>query len=169
MFENSGESVYDALNLQLEKRFANNWSARASYSLSYSRGTATFQNDKNSDQFLTNLNLDKRWAPTGVDRRHILSISGRTEIPKTRGATLATTIRYMSGSPFTIWDSSIDADLNGELDDPLPAGTYSAAADSMQNVKRRRGRWASGRLLQVDVRPGASPGGAGVRSRSFGM
>ena len=157
LFENSGESVYDALNLQLEKRYSNNWSARASYSLSYSRGTATFQNEKNSDQFLTNLNLDKRWGPTGVDRRHILSISGRTEIPKTRGATLASTIRYMSGSPFTVWDSSIDADQNGELDDPLPAGTYSGTApDSMQNVKNKGGRnGAYGPdYFQVDLRAG---------------
>ena len=40
VFENSGESVYDAINLQLEKRYADAWSARVSYSLSYSRGTA---------------------------------------------------------------------------------------------------------------------------------
>ena len=31
----------------------------------------------------------------------------------------------MSGAPFTIFDSSIDADQNGELVDPVPAGTYS--------------------------------------------
>ena len=157
VFENNGESVYDALNLQLEKRYANNWSARASYSLSYSRGTSTFQNEKNTDQFLTNPNLDKRQGPTAVDRRHILSISGRTEIPKTRGATLATTVRYMSGAPFTIWDSSIDADQNGELDDPLPAGTYSGtAADALQNVKNKGGRnGAYGPdYFQVDLRAG---------------
>ena len=101
VFENSGESVYDAINLQLEKRYADGWSARVSYSLSYSRGTATSQNARNTDQFLTDLRLDKRWGPTAVDRRHILSISARTEIPKTGGATLATVVRYMTGAPFT--------------------------------------------------------------------
>ena len=108
VFENTGESVYDALNLQLEKRYADAWSARVSYSLSYSRGTATSQNERNTDQFLTDLRLDQRWAPIVVDRRHNLSISGRAEIPKTGGATMATVLRYMSGAPFTLFDSSID-------------------------------------------------------------
>ena len=45
-----------------------------------------------------------------VDRRHILSINGRTEIPKTKGVTVSSTIRYMSGAPFTIFDSNIDVE-----------------------------------------------------------
>lgn len=140
-FENSGESVYDALNLQLEKRYADAWSARVSYSLSYSWGTATTQNERNTDQFLTDLRLDQRWAPTAVDRRHILSISARMEVPKTGGATLATVLRYMTGAPFTLFDSRIDADRNGELDDPLPAGTYSGTVpNAMTHVRNKGGR-----------------------------
>ncbi len=157
VFENSGESVYDAINLQLEKRYADAWSARVSYSLSYSRGTATNQNARNTDQFLTDLRLDKVWGPTAVDRRHILSISARTEIPKTGGATLATVVRYMTGAPFTILDSGIDADQNGELNDPLPAGTYSGTApNAMTNVRYTGGRnGAYGPdYLQVDLRAG---------------
>jgi hypothetical protein len=157
VLENDGESEYDALNLQLEKRYANNWSGRISYSLSSSRGTAAEQSDKNRDQFLTELNLDKRRGPTLVDRRHILSIGGRVEIPKTAGATLATTLRYMSGAPFTIIDSSIDADRNGELDDPVPAGTYSGnGADAMQNVEFDGGRFGARGpdYFQVDLRAG---------------
>jgi len=109
------------------------------------------------DRGLTNLNLDKARGPTDVDRRHILSIDGRTEIPKTGGATLAATVRYMSGAPFTIFDSSIDADRNGELNDPLPAGTYSGTAlNAMQNVKSEGGRnGARGPdYFQVDLRAG---------------
>ena len=96
-------------------------------------------------------------APSAVDRRHILSVSARTEIPKTFGATLSTTVRYMTGSPFTIFDSSIDADRNGELDDPLPAGTYSGTApDSLQDVEYKGGRnGANGPdYFQADVRAG---------------
>jgi hypothetical protein len=47
----------------------------------------------------------------------------------------------MSGAPFTIYDSAIDADKNGELLDPLPAGVYSGVAsnpDAMQNVEQGR-------------------------------
>jgi hypothetical protein len=157
IFENGGESEYDGLNLQLERRYANNWSARVAYSLSHSRGTAFDQNDRNRDQFLTDLRLDARRGPSGVDRRHVLSINGRTEVPKTGGLTLASTIRYMTGAPFTIFDSSIDADRNGELSDPLPAGTYSGTGpNAMQDVESKGGRnGAYGpNYFQVDLRAG---------------
>jgi hypothetical protein len=157
VLENHGESVYDAINFQLEKRYADAWSARVSYSLSYSRGTSGIQDARNTDQFLTDLRLDKRWGPLGDDRRHILSISARTEIPKTGGAMLAAVVRYMTGAPFTIFDSSIDADRNGELNDPLPAGTYSGTApNAMVDVANKGGRnGAYGPdYLQADIRAG---------------
>ncbi|MBW8868108.1 MAG: hypothetical protein JF610_12410, partial [Acidobacteria bacterium] len=59
------------------------------------------------------------------------------------GLSLSTTTRYMSGAPFSIFDSSIDADKNGELVDPVATGTYSGAAtnpDAMQNVENKGGR-----------------------------
>ena len=159
VMENTGEAEYDALNLSLEKRYANNWSGRISYSLSKARGTAYAQADKNTSQFLDDLNLDELWGPTDADRRHILSINGRAEIPKTRGVTLSSTIRYMSGAPFTIFDTNIDANRNGELgsDDPLPAGTYSGTAlNAMQNVESKGGRnGAVGpEYFQIDLRAG---------------
>src|SRR5439155_23517694 len=138
--ENMGKSQYDALNLQLEQRFYKHLSGRASYSLSSSRGTALNQLDQNLLQVGTNLNLDKLWGPVSVDRRRILTLSGRVEIPKTHGVNLSATTRYMSGAPFTILDTNADADRNGELFDPLPAGTYSGTAlGSLQNVKYNGG------------------------------
>ena len=157
VMENTGDSVYDALNLSLEKRYANNWSGRISYSLSSSRGTAENQADRNTYQFLTDPNLDLWRGPTSVDRRHILSIGARTEIPRTGGATMATTVRYMSGAPFTIFNSAIDVNRNGELDDPVPAGTYSGTfPNAMHNVKfdgRRNGARGPD-YFQADVRAG---------------
>ena len=157
VMENTGESKYDALNLSLEKRYANNWSGRLSYSLSSTRGTAEDQADKNTYQVLTDLRLDERFGPSSNHRRHIFSLNGRTEIPKTKGLTLSSTLRWMSGSPFTIFDSSIDANQNGELVDPLPAGTYSGSAlNALQNVESKGGR--NGAIgpdyFQVDVRAG---------------
>ena len=156
-FENTGESDYDALNLQLEKRYANRWSGRVSYSLSKSRGTATDQADRNTDQFLTDLHLDKREGPTLVDRRHILSVASRVEVPKTFGMTLAATMRYMTGSPYTIYNSNIDVDQNGQLDDPVPAGTYSGLGDNgLKDVEYEGGRnGAYGPdYFQLDLRAG---------------
>ena len=159
VMENTGYNDYDALNLSLEKRYSNNWSGRISYSLSKSRGTAENQADKNTFQTLTDLNLDALEGPSSVDRRHILAINGRTEIPRTGGATVSATLRYMSGSPFTIFNSNIDADRNGELNDPSPAGVYSGTqpgAALMTDVKNAGGR--NGAIgpdyFQVDVRAG---------------
>jgi hypothetical protein len=159
VMENTGDSTYNALNLSLEKRYAHNWSGRISYSLSKSVGTGNDQADKNLYQVGTNLNLDAWRGPSNVDRRHILSVGAQTDVPRTGGLTLSTTARYMSGAPFTIIDSSNDADRNGELADPVPAGTYSGAAtnpDAMQNVKYDGGR--NGAVgpdyFQVDVRAG---------------
>jgi hypothetical protein len=79
------------------------------------------------------------------------------EIPKTHGLNLSTTIRYMSGAPFTIYNSAVDVNRNGELDDPVPAGTYSGTAtNAMQNVEfdgRRNGARGPD-YLQADVRAG---------------
>ena len=157
VMENTGESDYDALNLSLEKRYSNNWSGRISYSLSKSRGTAENQADRNTYQFLTDPTMDLWRGPSQVDRRHVLSMGGRTEIPKTKGVTLSGTVRYMTGSPFTIYNSAVDVNRNGELEDPVPAGTYSGTAvDALQDVefdgKRNGARGPD--IFQADVRAG---------------
>src|SRR3989441_1030225 len=157
LMENTGESTYDGLNLSLEKRYANNWSGRVSYSLSKSRGTAENQADQNTYQTLTDMNLDLWRGPSSVDRKHILSIGARADIPKTRGANLSTTIRYMSGAPFTIVNTAADVNRNGSLDDPAPPGVYSGTAlNAMQNVEfdghRNGARGPS--YVQADVRAG---------------
>jgi hypothetical protein len=159
VMENGADALYNGLSLSLEKRYANNWSGRISYSLSKATGTGGDQSDKNTYQVQDNLNLDAYRAPGAVDRRHILSIGGQTEIPKSGGVTLSSTLRYMSGAPFSLYDSSIDADRNGELVDPLPAGTYSgnpSIPDAMQDVKNKGGR--NGAIgpdyFQLDLRAG---------------
>jgi Carboxypeptidase regulatory-like domain len=157
VMENSGDSTYDGLNLSLEKRYSNNWSGRVSYSLSSSRGTGENQADRNTYQALTDMNLGLWRGPSSVDRRHILSIGARTEIPKTRGVNLSSTIRYMSGAPFTIYNSAVDVNRNGELDDPVPSGSYSGTAqDALQNVAfdGRRNGARGPNYFQADVRAG---------------
>ena len=157
LMENTGENNYDALNLSLEKRLSHNWSGRISYSLGYSRGTAENQADKNTYQVGTDLNLDDWYGPSGVDRRHILAVSGQIEIPKTFGMSVSATGRYMSGAPFTIFNSNVDVDRNGELVDPVPAGTFSGTAlNAMTDVKNEGGRnGARGPdYFQLDIRAG---------------
>ncbi len=152
-----GYSNYDALNLSAEKRHGNLWSLRGAYSLGYSRGVVRNQADTPELQVGADLNLDEYYAPANVDRRHNVGISGRMEIPKARGLTLSGNLRMLSGTPFTIHDTNIDADQNGILFDPLPAGTYSGTAqDSLQNVENKGGRnGARGPgFMQLDLRVG---------------
>jgi hypothetical protein len=152
-----GDTRYDGLNLQLEKRYSNNWSARASYSLGYSRGNNDNSGtDDNPMQIGADKNLDRLWGPTATDRTHNVSLSSRAEIPRTGGLTVSAIYRFMTGAPFTIFDSNVDADQNGELFDYLPAGPYSGTGINAISVESDGGRnGARGPIYtQLDTRLG---------------
>jgi hypothetical protein len=155
-----GYSTYDALNFSVERRFANNWSARAAYSLSYSRGVTAGQENTPDLQVGSDLNLDEWHAPSPTDRRHNFVMSGRVEVPKTRGLALSGTLRMLSGTPFTIQDDTVDTDMNRMNFEPLPAGTYNAFPAAgpfvMKDVKSEGGRnGARGPgFVQLDLRAG---------------
>src|SRR5204862_4413692 len=98
---NVGSYEYDALTVVLEKRDSNNWSGRISYTLANSRGNTSGALTA-TDQFQTvsGLNLDLNQGPTDFDRRHNLVLSGRGQVPGTRGMTLSAALRLLSGLPF---------------------------------------------------------------------
>jgi hypothetical protein len=155
-----GWSDYDALDISVEKRYSNNFSLRGAYSLSYSRGITAGQGDTPQLQTLADLHLDEYVAPAGTDRTHNFTMSGRMEIPKTHGVTLSGTLRALTGTPFTIQDTTLDTDRNRINFSPLPAGTYNAlpAAGTivMHDVKNEGGRnGARGPgFMQIDMRVG---------------
>lgn len=164
-FDYTGDVRYDGLNLQVERRFSGFWSARASYTLGYARGNnsgAPLAN--NNFQVLGEKNLDLNYGPLDTDRRHNLTLSGRLEVPRTTGLTVSALFRFMSGRPFTITDSNIDADRNAILFDPLPAGTYSGMGDhtiTVENDGGRNGAYGPN-YAQLDLRLGyrlRMPGG----------
>lgn len=155
-----GSSEYDSLQLTAEKRFANNWSARASYALSYSRGVTEGQGSTPQYQRGSDLNLGEQFGPAGADRTHNFMMSGRVEIPKTKGLMLSGTFRALSGTPFTLTDDSLDLDQNGLLTERLPSGTYNAFPDAGPHVYndvefdgRRNGARGPG-FMQLDMRIG---------------
>ena len=122
----NGSGTYNALNFQLEKRYANNWGLRAVYALAKKDTNTLWFTYGNFAQSLADLNLDGLWGPSEYDRRHNLTLSGRTEIPFFGGITVSSVLRYMSGAPFHIHDNGFDANMNGIGPDPLPAGSYEA-------------------------------------------
>ncbi len=125
---NEGETTYDALQLSLDRRFAQGFQFKASYTLSKGSGNVTGSAfGAASFQTQTDLGLDRNQGPTSFDRRHNFVFSGLYRIPRTRGLVVSTVIRALSGTPFTIFDSRVDADQNGILLDPLAAGAFTNA------------------------------------------
>jgi hypothetical protein len=138
---NDGSSQFDGANFMLEKRFSHNWAARVSYSLGYARGNAEAnQISDNNYQILGDARLDRNFGPLDADRRQNLVVSGRAEVPGTRGLTVSGVFRYLSGRPMTLYDSSVDADRNGRLFDPLPAGRYCGQGESAFCTDNKGGR-----------------------------
>ena len=156
-FRNEGETDYDALMLQVEKRFSRNYSARVAYTLAYSRGNTSGAGAAASAfQVLDDLNLDLNEGPTSFDQRHNFVASGTALVPRTGGLTVSWVARALSGSPLTVFDSRIDADRNGTLADPLPAGTYSGSGTNAITVESdggRNGAYGPG-FFKLDLRLG---------------
>jgi outer membrane receptor protein involved in Fe transport len=154
---NDGSIDYDALLLQIEKRFSHSYSVRASYTLSYSRGNTSGAGAPASGfQVLDDLNLDLNEGPTNVDRRHNFVVSGTALVPKTGGLNVSWVARALSGLPFTILNNQIDPDRNGTQAEPLPAGSYSGTgvnAITVENKEERNGAYGPG-FFQLDMRIG---------------
>ncbi|MBI1875277.1 MAG: TonB-dependent receptor [Acidobacteria bacterium] len=149
------EFEYDGLNVQVEKRFSNYWGARLSYALGYGRGNSDGSHTATNDfQVLQARNLELNEGPTNLDRRHVVTLSGRVQAPWIPGLTASAIARFMSGTPFTIHDSTFDLNRNGILVDPLPSGTYSgtgANAITVENKGGRNGAYGPG-FAQLDLR-----------------
>jgi hypothetical protein len=155
-YDFTGKTKYDGLNLSLERRFAGFWSARVGYTLGYARGNNSgAPAATNNFQLLGERNLELNEGPLDTDRRHNFNINSRVQVPRT-GLTVSALYRFMTGRPLTILDTNVDADRNGILFDPLPAGTYSGAGENAITVKNEGGRnGAYGPdYAQLDVRFG---------------
>jgi hypothetical protein len=157
---NAGELDYNALMLQLKKRFSNNYSAQVSYTLAKARGNTSgdgapasgFQNGQD-------LNLDLNEGPTNFDNRHNFTVSGTALVPKTGGLNVSWVLRAISGRPFSLTNANVDPDLNGVQAEPLPAGEYKGNGNNAYTVSNykaeRNGAYGPG-FFNVDMRFGYS-------------
>jgi len=152
-----GQTDYDGLNLQLEKRFGNSWGGRISYALGHGRGnTSGIPTATNDFQVLQERNLDLNEGPTNLDRRHALTVSGRIEPRWLHGITASAVARFATGQPFTIHNSNVDANKNNIAVDPIAPGTYSGVGENAITVENAGGRnGAVGpSLFQMEMRFG---------------
>lgn len=123
---NIGETKYNALQLSLDKRFSRGFQFKTSYTLSKGTGNVSGSGTPTASfQTQNGLGLEEGRGPTAFDRRHNFVFSGVYRVPRTRGLIISTVIRALSGTPFTILNSTIDANQNGINFDPLPAGTFT--------------------------------------------
>lgn len=155
---NAGELDYDAVLLALEKRFSDNYSARVSYTYSYSRGNTPGAGVPASGfQVLDDLNLDRNEGRSSQDQPHNLVVSGTALVPRTGGLTVSWVARALSGEPFSLVNSTIDPDLNGTIAEPLAAGTYSGTGEDAYTVddykSERNGARGPG-FFKLDLRVG---------------
>lgn len=152
-----GQTDYDGVSLQLEKRFSSHWGARVSYAAGYGRGnTDGGPTAVNNFQVLGDPNLELNEGPTSLDRRHTFSVSGRVEVPWLAGLTASGVMRLSTGTPFTIHNSNIDANRNGVLVDPVAPGTYSGVGQNaltVENAGGRNGAYGLG-YRNIDLRLG---------------
>jgi len=126
---NDGRTKYDALQLSADKRFSQGYQFKVSYTFAKGRGNTTGNGVPTANfQTQTSLGLDENSGPTAFDRKHNFVFSGLYRVPKTRGLIVSTVIRALSGTPFTIFNSRIDANQNGINVDPVAPGFYSNSA-----------------------------------------
>jgi hypothetical protein len=169
---NDAKTEYDAVMVGVEKRYSKNYQLRASYTYSNGRGN-TSGNGAPIDNFqlLNDLNLDLNEGKTDFDRPHNFVFSGAVVVPKTGGLTFSTIVRYLSGTAFTVQDTTLDNDRNGILFEPLPAGDYSGVGANPFSVHSDGGRnGARGPdFFQADARLGYRFKLGGVRKlEAFG-
>jgi len=157
-FVNAGEITYDALLVQLKKRFSNNYSAQVSYTLGNSRGNTSANGAPASNfQVGQDLHLELNDGPTDFDYRHNFTVSGTALVPHTKGLNLSWVARALSGTPFNLSNGAVDPDLNGIQLDPLAAGSYSGTGNDSYTVKnyvsQRNGARGPG-FFSLDMRFG---------------
>ena len=158
---NLGKTKYDALQLTLDKRFSRGFQFRTSYTLSKGTGNVSGNGVPTANfQTQSGLNLEEGEGPTAFDRRHNFVFSGLYRIPRTRGLIVSAIFRALSGTPFTIINSTIDANQNGINFDPLAAGDYTntrtfANGETLTFNVNNKGGFNGARLpgfMQVDLR-----------------
>jgi hypothetical protein len=157
-YRNTGRVDYDAIMLQLKKRFSNNYSAQVSYTYGSSRGNTSGNGAPGSNfQVGQEMNLDLNQGPTDFDIPNNFTVSGTALIPRTHGLNLSWVARALSGTPFSLTNSATDPDQNGIQAEPLPVGSYSGDGTNAYTVKNytseRNGARGPG-FFQLDMRFG---------------
>jgi hypothetical protein len=157
-FVNAGRLNYNAVMLQLKKRFSHNYSTQVSYTYGKSRGNTSGNGAATSNfQVRDDLHLELNEGPTNFDVPHNFTISGTALVPRTGGLNVSWVARALSGSPFTLVNTNVDPDMNGIQGEPLTAAEYSGNgidAYTVKNYKAERNGARGPGFFSLDMRLG---------------
>jgi hypothetical protein len=157
-FVNVGRLDYNALMLQMKKRFSHNYSTQVSYTFAKSDGNTSGNGAAASSfQVRDDLHLELNKGPTDFDTRHNFTLSGTALVPRTGGLNLSWVARALSGRPFSLFDGNVDPDLNGISAEPLPAGKYSGTGTdhyTVEDFKSQRNGARGPGFFSLDMRFG---------------
>src|SRR5262249_55501303 len=155
---NTGRIDYDALMLQLKKRFSHNFSAQVSYTYGDARGNYSGAGAPASNfQVGQDMHLELNEGPTDFDIRHNFTVSGTLLVPHSYGLNVSWVARALSGLPFTLTNGAVDPDLNGIQAEPIAAGTYSGNGPdpyTVDDFKSQRNGARGPRFFTLDMRFG---------------
>jgi hypothetical protein len=140
---NEGYIDYNTVQVSGTKRYSNRWQGRLSYAWSRGRGNTPDgqATEVTRSQFLDDLRLENEIGPTNVDRPHILTLSGTYDVPRTGGLKVSGVYSIRSGTPFSLVDTTFDADRNAfTANEYLPAGSYTGIGEDPFPIEYKGGR-----------------------------
>ena len=146
----SGRSRYDAVKLEMEKRFRGNWGAKFNYTFSNQRDnvyeSANRLSDEESTIFVTNA-VDADFGPSRLSSRHWINLSGLYRFPSPDGGaaeailggwSVAMTTIMREGFPLAIkqssnWGGAIGYDHQRPNTTGTDPNTSGSTADRVDN------------------------------------
>ncbi|MGH9841509.1 MAG: carboxypeptidase regulatory-like domain-containing protein [Blastocatellia bacterium] len=143
VYEQTANSFYHGFTVQAQRRFANNFSLNAHYTLAKSIDEVVDFNSDWSAQNPLNLRLDR--SLSSFDQRHRLVLSGvlqsSAENPLLKNWVLSPIFVAQSGRPFNLLlGFDANADGRSQSDRPGQAGRYTGQGEPFYSFDFRLGR-----------------------------
>ena len=150
-FLNAGSVDYNAVMLQLKKRFKHNYSTQVSYTYGRARGNTSGNGAAASNfQVRDDLHLELNEGPTNFDIPHNFTVSGTALVPRTGGLNVSWVARALSGSPFTssfVATFPVSTFDNGPRTGVLPTDPFLAGGPVINTAELNR-LYPGGQLLR---------------------
>ncbi len=159
VISNLNDSKYNAIILELTRRYYQNWELQTSYTYSRALGDAEDYAQGLGDD---RTNEQDEYGYLSYDVRHFFRLNGRVFIPAWGGFRIGGSINWRSGTPYSIIERSIvvdyptrlDRGASGEIYDNIPGSTdftFQLQSPRLRYPTGRRNDQRNEGLWNVDV------------------